>query len=88
MGIRHDALDNRIEEGFIEPAVQVYPKISFHFEKVIVPYCCKDVSELVSFILGIKRSCWKRSEEIVEFGVQREDETLFVRGNPFQLYFS
>lgn len=76
-----------MKEGFLEPVPPMYLGLAFHVEKGIVPYCSREASKLVPFLSEMRSSRRRRRKELVEFGTQREDGTLFVPGNPFQLRF-
>lgn len=44
-----------------------------------------EVSELFSFTLELRKSWWRRGENVQKLEVQQEDENIFAPGTPFQL---
>lgn len=65
------ARNSRMEKGFIETVPPMYVVFAFHVEKSIVPYCSREVSEIVQILSEMKRSWLRHSEKVVELGVPR-----------------
>lgn len=56
--------------------VSIKFRLFLPIEKVILPYCRKEVSALLSFIFERQRIWWRRGEDVHELGEPQEDRTL------------
>lgn len=84
-GRRQGGTGSRVGECFNENFLPMYLGFAFHVEKAIVMYCSREVSKLMPIVFEMRRRRRRRSEGVVELGLQREDGTLFDRDIPFQL---
>lgn len=76
--------DGESTDTWLKNILSTYVGFAFNVEKEILKSCSREFSELISFILVLRRNWKRRSEELEKTGLRREDGMMLV---PSTLFF-